>query len=75
VSNEQRSIAEISLEQSFRIEYCGGIYLIIHDDSRERLSPAWFVSRENDGATSERFYSWPDGAFSALFWNRVKWSK
>ena len=57
------------------VSHCGGKYYIAKDNSRSRNSPAWFVMRLNDMAQSERFYSWPNGAFTALSENSIVWSK
>lgn len=49
-------------------------YEIVHDASRSRLKPKWYVVRLSDFYTTDRYYTWPDGAFSAVFWGRCKWS-
>lgn len=54
----------------------GGItYEIVKDTSRPRLAPSWWVRRLWDGRASKRYYSHPDGAFSAVYWNRVQWEE
>lgn len=56
---------------SFQLHGCD--YRILHDDSRGRHQPKWYVQRMTDMRITERFYQWPDGAFSSVFWGRAKW--
>lgn len=60
---------------TWHVQFAGGEYEIIYCNTRPRLSPKWYVYRKNDLARSERFYSWPDGAFRALCSGAIKWSK
>lgn len=60
---------------SWFVSFAGGEYEIAYCNTRPHLSPKWFVIRKNDMAQSERFYSWPDGAFRALCSGAIKWSK
>lgn len=60
---------------SWHIQFAGGEYEIAYCSTRPQLSPKWFVIRKNDMAQSERFYSWPNGAFTALSSGAIKWSK
>jgi len=48
-------------------------YRIIYEPTRARLQPKWYVQRMQDLRVTERYYSWPDGAFSAVLWGRAKW--
>jgi len=49
-------------------------YSIIKDTSRLRNQPSWYVQRHSDWKMTERYYTWPDGAFSAVLWSRCKWT-
>ncbi len=73
--NEARDSFRNTKNEPWEIQFCGGEYHIVYDNSRKRNSPAWFVMRLNDMAQSERFYSWPNGAFTALSENSIVWSK
>lgn len=73
--NEARDSFRNTQSEPWEVKHCGGEYYIARDDSRDRLSPKWFVMRLNDMAQSERFYSWPNGAFTALSENSIVWSK
>ena len=57
------------------VEYTGGRYKIYYDTKRKDLQPKWRILRVNDMAFSKRWYSWPEGAFSALSWGRIEWTK
>lgn len=63
------------MNETWNVEHCGGKYRIRFDNNRPHLKPAWYVLRVNDYAQSERYYSWPEGAFSALSWGRINWRK
>ena len=68
-------VTQQSKLEPWDVTHCGGRYCIAKDMSRGRNCPAWFVMRLNDMAQSERFYSWPNGAFTALSENSIVWSK
>lgn len=52
----------------------GNLYVINCDTSRAPHRPRWYVQRMSDLRTTERYYSWPDGAFAAVFWSRCQWT-
>lgn len=54
-------------------ELYGVKYEIKRDTSRRYLQPQWYVQRMNDLRVTKRFYSWPDGAFAAVLWERCSW--
>ena len=51
----------------------GRDYIILKDTSRKRNQPSWYAQRMNDLRTTVRYYTWPDGAFSAVLWERCSW--
>ena len=59
--------------ETIRFELNGCKYQIKRDVSRQPLMPQWYVQRMSDLQTTKRYYSWPDGAFSAVFWGRCGW--
>ncbi len=79
MSNQKRDLSQqhdlFSLRETWKVTHCGASYLIEFNMTRGRNVPSWYVIRINDGAKSERFYSWPEGAFSALSWGRIHWEK
>ena len=77
-SDEQREPTEqieikIDGDADIPFELYGCKYEIKRDTSRQRLSPQWYVQRMSDLRTTKRYYSWPDGAFSAVLWERCSW--
>ena len=60
-------------DKSWVVRHDGIEYRIIKDPSRDRLQPQWYAQRNSDWRVSRRFYSWPEGAFSAILWGRVEW--
>lgn len=59
---------------TFKLHGCD--YRIIQDTVRLWMrKPSWYVQRMSDLAMTERHYTWPDGAFSAVFWQRCNWIK
>lgn len=54
-------------------ELYGVKYEIKRDTSRRYLQPQWYVQRMTDLRCTKRYYSWPDGAFSAVLWERAQW--
>jgi len=71
--NEQMKLLDPPQKVEVRVD--GGEYEIICDTTRPYLSPKWFVHRVNDCANSKRFYSFPAGAFNALFAGVIVWEK
>lgn len=58
---------------SIKVEFNGCSYRIRYDSSRRLTQPKFYVQRMSDFRDSERYYSFPEGAFSALTWGRIKW--
>jgi hypothetical protein len=64
---------EVDGDANIPFELYGCKYEIKRDTSRKALSPQWYVQRMTDLRTTKRYYSWPDGAFSAVLWERCSW--
>ena len=72
----QIQMPECNIVGSINFEMMGCSYRIIQDrDRRKRRQPSWYVLRMSDHALTERYYTWPDGAFSAVYWQRCNWTK
>ena len=56
------------------IKYCGRTYQIRYDITREYNEPKWYVIDITNLRVSHRFYSWPEGAFTALRTGSLSWT-
>lgn len=73
--SEARDSFDNPENDSWFVQFAGGEYEIVYCENRPRLSPSWAVVRLNDMAESERYYSWPNGAFTALSSGAINWRK
>lgn len=64
---------EIDGNADIPFELYGVKYEIKRDTSRRISQPQWYVQRMSDLRCTKRYYSWPDGAFSAVLWERCSW--
>ena len=71
ISEQEPLWAGTDYQVSFTLHGCE--YVISNDATRAHLKPSWYVQRMTDLRTTKRYYSWPDGAFSAVVWGRAEW--
>jgi len=71
--NDQAKLFEEPATNTITIDYEGNRYYISYDSSRRLTQPKWYAQRSSDLRVSERFYTYPEGAFSALTWGRINW--
>jgi hypothetical protein len=60
-----------------KVEYAGNTYHILKDvrtDVNYPHPPSWYVCRASDGYVSKRYYSQPQGAFTALVTGAIQWT-
>ena len=69
---DQERIAECDRNDDIAFILNGCSYNIIKDTSRGDR-PSWYVQRMRDMRSTERHYNHPDGAFSAVYWERCNW--
>lgn len=65
---------ELDVSTSSRITFqIYGAEYQVRKAERNRNEPSYFVVRMRDMHRTKRYYSWPDGAFSAVLWERCSW--
>lgn len=71
---EQTRMPEVDRNDPVTFNLHGCEYRVIQDTVRASLrKPSWWVQRMSDLRMTERHYNHPDGAFSAVYWDRCNW--